>query len=129
MKRIIGYGFLLWLIPFIVGFLAFPLKKSNSPLFETIMPVTLSLCVVCFSILLYRKQEPSPSKGLQIGIIWFLISVLIDLGLFMKGPMAMPFTTYMQDIGFTYLIYPIVTTGFAILINKKKLSAGEEESV
>jgi len=60
MKRIIWYGFLLWLIPFIVGFCAFPLKKSNVPLFETIMPVTLSLCVVFFSILLYRKQEIYP---------------------------------------------------------------------
>jgi len=36
------------------------------------------------------------------------MSVIIDLFLFMEGPMKMTFTNYMLDIGLTYLVYPIL---------------------
>ena len=119
-KRTILYGFLLWLIPFVVSIPIFPLKKSQSPLFETIMPVTLTLCVVFFSVLYFRKMNQGfLSEAIKLGIIWFVISIIIDLLMFMWGPMKMSFINYMMDIGFTYLIYPIVTIGFGYLLEKK----------
>ena len=119
-KRTILYGVLLWLIPLIVSLLIFPLKKAQSPLFETIMPVTLTLCVVFFSILYFKKVSKGfLSEAIKLGIIWFVISIIIDLLMFMWGPMKMSFINYMIDIGFTYLIYPIVTIGFGFLLEKK----------
>jgi len=38
--------------------------------------------------------------------------------MFMWGPMKMSFINYMMDIGFTYLIYPIVTIGFGSVLEK-----------
>ena len=120
-KRTVIYGFLLWLIPFAVSIPIFPLKEAQSPLFETIMPITLTVFVVLFSILYFRKMESGfLSESIKLGIIWFAISIIIDLLMFMWGPMKMPFIDYMKDIGFTYLIYPIVTIGFGTLLERKK---------
>ena len=61
-------GFLLWLITFVVSMIAFPLKKDRLALFESIMPVALSIIVVVFSLLYLRKVQTSFLKeGLLIG--------------------------------------------------------------
>jgi hypothetical protein len=123
MKRALLYGFLLWLIPFIVGFLAFPLRETERPLFETIMAVTVTLAVVILSVLYFGKMDSGYfNEGIRIGILWFVISIVIDLLMFMWGPMKMSFRDYMFDIGFTYLIYPTVTVGFGCLLQQKKQS-------
>ena len=35
--KIVGFGFLMWLVPFIVSLIIYPLKTSFNPLFESIM--------------------------------------------------------------------------------------------
>ena len=118
--RAILYGFLLWLIPFIVGFVIYPIRGSNRALFETIMPLTLTIGVVFFSTVYFRKiNKGFLSAGIRLGVIAFILSILIDLLLFMWGPMKMSFADYMMDIGLTYLIYPIVTIGFGYLLSKR----------
>ncbi len=113
-RTIIFYGILLWLIPFIVAFIVFPTKIFFPPFFETIMAVTVTLCVVIFAVLYFKRVTADFVRaGVTIGIVWFAISILIDLPLFLLGgPMQMSLPNYMMDIGLTYLIYPVVTTGF-----------------
>jgi hypothetical protein len=125
-KRALLYGFFLWLIPFIVGFLVYPLREPERPLFETIMAVTVTAAVVVLSILYFGKIDGNYVKeGVRIGILWFLISIVIDLLMFMWGPMKMSFRDYMYDIGFTYLICPTVTIGFGYVLQRKgKPTAG-----
>lgn len=119
-KRAIGYGVVLWIIPFVVSLLIFPLKKSGSPLFETIMPVTLTFCAVVLTVLYFRKtQKESLVESIKLGGLWLLISIAIDLCMFMWGPMKMPFPDYMLDIGLTYLIFPIVTIGAGYILENK----------
>lgn len=115
------YGFLLWLIPFIVAFLIFPLRESGSPLFETIMPVVLTACVVFFSDLYFKNLETDfLREGIMLGVVWFGISLVLDLLMFMWGPMRMSFIDYMLDIGLTYLIFPIVTIGLGYFIDLRE---------
>ena len=107
-------------MPFMVAFLIFPLRTSNRPLFESIMPAVVTLCVVIFANLYFRKLGKKFLKeGVLLGILWLVISLVIDLLLFMKGPMAMPLVDYMADIGLTYLIIPTVTIGFGFMMRKK----------
>jgi len=111
MKWKIGilYGFLLWLIPFIVSFIVYPFKLANSPVFETIMAITLVLVGSIFFILYVKKSDNfNLTEGLKLGILFLIISIIIDLFLFMEGPMKMSFSNYMLDIGLTYLVYPIL---------------------
>lgn len=119
-KLAVIYGFLVWLIPFIIAFFIFPLKTSDRPFFESIMPVTITITTMIFTILYFKKIEKNYLKqGIFLGIIFLAISIIIDLLMFSKGPMAMAFLDYIKDIGFTYLIIPIITIGIGYFIDKK----------
>jgi hypothetical protein len=120
-KKALLYGFLVWLIPFIVSVLIYPIKTSSPALFESIMPVVLTVCVVLFLHLYFRKLEADFLKeGVILGVIWFLISLVLDLLMFMWGPMKMTLANYMMDVGLTYLILPAITIGFGYMIEKRQ---------
>jgi len=57
LKRMLAYGFLIWLIPFLVSLVIFPLKNTNRGLFESIMPIVLSACVAFFSISYFSELD------------------------------------------------------------------------
>jgi uncharacterized membrane protein YpjA len=119
--KILLFGFLTWLIPFAISFVVFPFKETNRGLFETTMAVSVTAVAVLFAIL-YLRRVPSGfvGEGILIGIIWFAVNIVIDLFLFLPpSPMQMAFGDYMTDIGFTYLIYPIVTIGFGYLLEQE----------
>jgi hypothetical protein len=117
--KILIFGFLMWLVPFLVSVVIYPLKTSENPLFESIMSVVLTLTVVLFSIKYFRNLSIDfLREGILTGTVWFLISIILDLSLFMWGPMQMSFENYMMDIGITYLIIPTVTVGFGYIIQK-----------
>lgn len=111
--KLILVGFLVWLVPFLVSVVIFPLKTSNSSLFEAIMPVVIVLTVVTFSYLYLKDIKGNFVKeGIVTGLVWFIISIVVDLLLFLPpSPMQMSFTGYIMDIGLTYLIIPIITVG------------------
>ena len=115
------FGFLVWLIPFFVSFLIFPLHDNYRPLFESIMPVVLTITVMFFSIIYFKNiYKEFIKEGVIIGILWFVISLIIDLIMFIpETPMQMTFTDYMMDIGLTYLIILTIPIGIGYLIEKK----------
>jgi len=124
MKWKIGilYGFFVWLIPFLVSIMIYSFKLSNYPVFETIMTITLVLIGSIFLILYTKKSNDIDAiEGLKIGILFFIISIIIDLFLFMEGPMKMSFYNYMLDIGLTYSVYPILGTFAGYINNLNKL--------
>jgi len=110
----------MWLIPFVVAVLVFPFRSSFRPLFESIMAVAVTLAAVLLANLYFRRVEASFLKeGVLLGLLWLLISLGIDLPMVAEGPMKMTLADYMADIGLTYLIIPIVTTGFGHLLATK----------
>jgi hypothetical protein len=119
--KLVGFGFLIWLIPFLVSFVIFPLRNTNRPLFESIMPVVLVLAVMIISVLYFKKiEKESLKEGLIAGVLWFVLSLVIDLMLFLPAsPMQMSFSDYMIDIGLTYLIILMIPIGIGALVNKK----------
>ncbi|HSD57630.1 MAG TPA: hypothetical protein VLB04_05570 [Methanotrichaceae archaeon] len=118
-SKLLLYGFLTWLIPFLVSVLIFPLHQTERPLFESIMPVVIVACAVFFSVLYFRRVTSGfQREGAWLGAAWLAISLFIDLLLFMEGPMKMPLADYLKDIGLTYLIIPIITIGFGYLLER-----------
>lgn len=120
--KIGGFGFLIWLIPFLVSFLIFPLREDNRALFESIMPVILTIVVIKLTIFYYLKLEKDfLREGIMLGVIWFVISVIIDLIMFIpESEWHMSFSDYMMDIGLTYLIILMIPIGFGYLLEKRK---------
>jgi hypothetical protein len=114
-RKVLGLGFIAWLAPFVVAFLAFPFRESNRPLFESIMAVAVTAGAVLLGLVYLRQLHGDcVREGLLLGLIWFVMCILIDAPLMLfGGPMKMTFGAYMADIGLTYLSIPVVTWGLA----------------
>jgi hypothetical protein len=113
-RRSLLLGLLVWLLPFVVAFAAFPLKSTNYPLFESIMPVVLAAVVVVCSLWYFQPIEhPSMREGLLLGVIWMTISVAFDLPLMLSPPMSYSVQNYVADVGLTYLMMPTITAGIS----------------
>ncbi len=118
--KLLALGFLVWLIPFLIAFLVFPTKNLFAPFFDTIMAVVVAATGMVFTFIGLRGVKSSYLKeGVILGIVFLVVSILIDLPLFSYGPMAMSFANYMMDVGLTYLIYPIITIGVGYALEKR----------
>jgi hypothetical protein len=110
--RLVVYGLLVWAIPFAVAFAAFALRDNWRSLFESIMAVTLAATVTVLALDYLRRMDAGHvASGLIAGLVWMPISVVIDLPLMLPAPIAMPFGEYLADIGLTYVMIPVITTG------------------
>ena len=121
--KIVLFGFLVWLIPFVVSFFIYPLKTPIYSLFESIMSILIAFAAVIFSYLYFESIETNfVGEGIVTGIVWFVVAIVIDLLMFMPAsPMHMSFTDYMMAIGVKYLIIPVVTIGSGYVAQNKAL--------
>jgi len=120
--KICLFGFLVWLIPLIVSFLIFGLHEDYRPLFESIMAIAVTLSVAIFSVLYFKTVDKEYVKeGVMIGITWLIINLIIDLIIMvlLESPMQMAIGDYMMDIGLTYVIIPVITIGFGMILEKR----------
>ena len=119
LRKALLFGLFIWITAFAAAFAIFPLRESSRPLFESIMPVVVVICTVVFSVVYFRKVKASFLKeGIVVGIVWLAISLVLDLPLFMEGPMKMSLADYMMDIGLVYLMIPTITVGFGWVLGQ-----------
>jgi hypothetical protein len=105
-KRAALLGLASWLIPFVISFFIFPLKKPNAPLFETLMMlIVLSTAGVLFQRY-FRGRTVSVREALSVGLLWLCINLAMDYPMFAYGPMKMQVWAYYSEIGLVYLTYP-----------------------
>jgi len=112
--RAILFGLLSWFIPFIVSFAAFPLKKSNAPLFSTLMYLVVLATAGLLMIWYFRRRPFSAGEAALVGTLWFAINLVFDYPMFAFGPMKMTPLAYYSEIGLVYLTFPL----FAILAGR-----------
>lgn len=119
--KIIIFGIFVWLVPFLVSIFIYPLKTAGSPLFESIMPLVITIMVVILAYSYLKSIKIDLIReGMIIGVIWFIINIAIDLALFLpSNPMQMTLTNYMMDIGITYLMIPVITMGMGYMAENK----------
>ncbi len=119
------YGFLIWLIVFAVAFMIFPIREQNRPLFESIMPVIISIVTSFFTYKYFIKVKRNYIKeGLYFGLIVTAVNWIIDAALMLSpSPMQMTPSVYFQDIGLTYFMILPITLGYGFIANhfSKKL--------
>ena len=85
------------------------------------MPVVLTITVAIFSIFFFKRVDKEFMKeGFIVGIVWFTISIVIDLFMFIpESSMHMPLVDYIMDIGLTYLIILVIPVGFGYMLEKR----------
>lgn len=113
------YGFLLWLIPFVISIGIFPFKKTEPALFQSLMTVISVITVVILSSLYFKKTEGNLKEGIFIGALFMAISLAFDYFMFIWGPIKMSVPAYIKEIGIAYFVYPIITISFGYLLGLK----------
>jgi uncharacterized membrane protein YpjA len=114
-KRAAVLGFLSWMIPFVISFIAFPLKKANAPLFGTLMSLVVLLTAAALLSRYFRNRPVSVKEAVSVGALWLAINLLFDYAMFSHGPMQMTAWGYYSEIGLGYLAFPIFALGAARL--------------
>lgn len=112
-RRALPYALGVWVIPFVVAMAIFPLRANERPLFESIMPVAVVGAAIFFTYRYARSERAFARQGLLLGLLFLLVSVVIDLLMFSWGPMKMALGDYLKDIGVTYLVMPVITYGMS----------------
>jgi len=105
-KRAVLLALASWAIPFAFSFLIFPLKKSNAPLFETIIELAILIVAGALFRRYFRDRAVSAVEAAMVGALWFVVNIALDYPMFAYGPMKMPVWTYYSEIGFVYLTFP-----------------------
>ena len=121
---ILLYGFLLWLIPFIIAVFFYSRDGQlliEIFLFKSIMIVSGSITGSIFLILYFKKIiEKYFREGLMIGLIWLALSWILDFIILI--PMSkMDIATYFTQIGLRYLIIPIFSMTIGFLMDRQKV--------
>ena len=109
---IIIYGFLVWLIPFLV---AIPFYSPggdilfDEQLFKSIMIVTGAI-VGAFLLVKYFKGISGVyiREGFIIGGVWLIINWILDLIILLPLNGMSPYT-YFSQIGIRYLMIPVMS--------------------
>jgi hypothetical protein len=104
-------GIAVWALPFAAGMAIFPVIPPETALFDTLMAVAMAFSASLFSLIhLRRSASPTLDEGLLTGTIWMLMALALDVPFFIFGPEQMRMTpdAYMADIGFTYLMIPVI---------------------
>jgi hypothetical protein len=116
------FGVGVWVVPFAVAFVIFPLRQSARPLFESIMPVAVAGAAVGFAVRYFRAVDAAfIREGLRLGLLWLLICVAIDAPLMLiGGPMKMTVGQYLADVGVTYLMIPVITLGMGAILAQSR---------
>jgi len=108
--RAVLLGLLGWLVPFAISFAAFPLKKANAPLFETLMFLVVLLTAGVLLIYYFRGQRVTVAESAMVGTLWLAMNLVFDYPMFAFGPMKMTALGYYSEIGLVYLTFPVFAT-------------------
>jgi uncharacterized membrane protein YpjA len=113
--KMVGFGFLSWLIVFAAAMAMYPWRVHNRPLFESAIAVVLAATTVTLAGIFFRRATDVRGwHGFVVGFVWATINMGVDLAVFSVGPMRMALPDYLADIGVTYLMIPVLTTALAL---------------
>ncbi len=120
--RNLYFGFLSWLIPFVISFFCYNSKgELQIPYshFKTLMIVSgvLSGCIL---LVLYFKKLNNDYflQSILVGLTWFVINILFD-AIILIPMMKVSFGEYFISIGLGYTSIPIISISIGYLMQRK----------
>jgi hypothetical protein len=128
-KRLVVLGFLSWLVPFAISFLAFPLKRVNAPLFGTVMTLVVLMTAGVLFRVYFRSRVVSVAEAVLVGGLWTIANLLLDYPMFAYGPMKMTAGNYYSEVGLAYLIFPAFALGAAGLVSSPRARPAGDEAI
>jgi hypothetical protein len=118
--KILNYGFLVWLIPSLVSVTSTFFSGAMN-IFEIISGVAIAVTVIVLSYLYLNSLNANFIKeGVLIGVIWLIISIIIDVILIAAGISQLSLTSYAMYVAPLYIIIPAITIGLGLYMNRMK---------
>lgn len=120
--KLIWYGFVVWLVPFLAGFLFYTREGVlliDIFLFKSIMIVLGALVGVCFFVRYFRSlKRDFVYEGVIAGLVFFAVNIVLDLIVLI--PMSgIGVGAYFAQVGLRYLIMPIMSVGMGYSARRK----------
>ncbi len=119
MLKKIGYGFIIWVVPFISAIPLLGLMESDQIFFKTLMTVIGGLVgAVCVALYFKKVEKDYLREGIELGLVWLIINWLLDFAALL--PLSkMPYLQYFKEIGLRYLVMPAMTVPLGYILSKK----------
>lgn len=110
--KIVLFGFLTWLVPFVVSFFFFTPDHTlaiDEGLFKSIMIIVGSLTGAVLLVRYFKNITSDYVRhGVIVGLVWLAINLALDFLVLI--PMShMAVGAYFSQIGLRYLTIPIMT--------------------
>jgi len=121
--RNILYGFLVWLIPFVISIFFYSREGTLSIdifVFKTIMIVVGSIVGAIFLVSYFKKISGDYLKeGIILGVVWFGINIVLDLIILV--PMSkIGIWDYFVQTGLRYLSIPAMSIAIGSALGRLK---------
>ena len=115
MKRL-GYGVILWLVPYVTAIPLLPLIQSDNALFKSIMIVEGALVGAALTAHYFQGVERDYLReGIILAVVWIVLNWLLDFAALLPFT-KQTLTRYFAEIGLRYLAIaaPAVTIGYVL---------------
>lgn len=120
--RDLFFGFLSWLIPFVVSFVFFKPGGALAVPYATFKSaITLVGAVTgCFLLFRYFKHVDGDfvRNGFVVGVSWLFINIMLDT-LILIPIMKTTFADYFMSIGLSYISIPVISITMGYLLEGK----------
>ena len=104
---------MVWLIPTIVTY--FTSLTVGVSFFDVISALSIAISVIVFTYIYFKDVDSHFIKeGIIIGVVWLLISVVLDIVLILLGVTKLTLLEYALYVTPLYIIIPVVTVGFGL---------------
>ncbi len=122
--KILVLGFIVWLVPTIITYITS--FTSGLYLFDIISALSIAITVIILGYLYFKDiNSHYIREGIIIGVVWLLISIVLDIVLILMGITKLTLTQYAVYVAPSYIIIPAVTIGFGLYNNQ--MSEKKEE--
>ena len=121
--RVVLYGFLTWLIPFLVSLPFY--DRGGQPripidLLKSLMVVVGAGVGASLLVRVFERPLPFAHSGAVVGGLWLGMNVLLDLAVLV--PLAkMPLSLYLSQIALRYLTIPIMSIAIETVARRPPL--------
>jgi uncharacterized membrane protein YpjA len=119
MLRKIGYGFIVWAVPYVSAIPLLGLMQSDQIFFKTLMILIGGLVGAISAALYFLKVEKDYlTEGITLGVVWIVVNWLLDFVALL--PLSkMPYLQYFKEIGLRYLVILAITVPPGYILSKK----------
>ncbi|MEN6591891.1 MAG: hypothetical protein ABFC12_01455 [Methanobacterium sp.] len=115
--EIIGFGFIVWLIPTIVTY--FASNAGSVQLYDFTASVAIGGSAVVLSYIYFKDiTSHFVREGIIIAIVWLIITLVLDMVLIFLGVSKTSLIEYTVTVVPLYVIIPAITIGFGLYLDQ-----------